>query len=482
MILSLVALVMMHGIASAQRLVSVKNYGTNWQKTMISLKNKPNGTIYRLRKENQNEYLPRVEEAKGLEQFISERIDIGWLAMYRLPMSDDNYKFIVVIYDKDEHPLYTVNLGEVAQNDYCEVQDVRWDPDTHNLLFNMACPSYASGVNGKGSKLHCYNPESRQMVWSTDWLTSNDIFILDSQFVFCSYGFTSEKKFLFMLDKLTGKVLSKLPFTYKIQYLELQTEPNGREYLYAVDYNDNLYKYQVQGAKAVADNGKIFTVCYAVSDDGYLNVRSEPSMQGKILGKLWMQDHGLGGGAWKVWEDINPYLEKYLKEKLGEAADLKVIASLNSYRIYLDKEYIAKKGLDYAQVKEAVVTFAKTAPHVVFAVDFEKIQTSSLPEPLRSKALLGYHPRRSGDILLFLEPGWYEFGKWSSPVGTTHGSWNPYDSHIPLVFYGWKVKHGSTSREVHITDIAPTVTQMLHIQQPNACVGEPIIEVTSEKE
>ena len=125
MILSLVALVMMLGSVSAQRLVSVKNYGANWQKTMISLKNKPNGTIYRLRKENQNEYLPRVPEAKGLEQFISERIDIGWLAMYRLPMSDDDYKFIVVIYDKDEHPLYTVNLGEVAQNDYCEVQDVR---------------------------------------------------------------------------------------------------------------------------------------------------------------------------------------------------------------------------------------------------------------------------------------------------------------------------------------------------------------------
>ena len=105
MILSLVALVMMLGSVSAQRLVSVKNYGANWQKTMISLKNKPNGTIYRLRKENQNEYLPRVPEAKGLEQFISERIDIGWLAMYHLPMSDDDYKFIVVIYDKDEHPV-----------------------------------------------------------------------------------------------------------------------------------------------------------------------------------------------------------------------------------------------------------------------------------------------------------------------------------------------------------------------------------------
>ena len=308
-ILSLVTMLTMCATAQAQRLVSVKNYGANWQKNMITLKNKPNGTIYSLRVEKQNEYLPRGEEAKDLEQFISERIDIGWLALYRRSAGDQNYKFIVKIYDKDEKPLYTIDLGQVSDDNYCEVQDVRWDNDTHNLLFNMACPSYASGVNGKGSKLHCYNPERREMVWSTDWLTSNDIFILDSKFVFCSYGFTSEKKFLFMLDKLTGKVYSKLPFTYKVEYLELQTEQNGREYLYAMDYNDHLYKFYVEGAKTVAENGKVFTVVYAESDDGYLNVRSEPSMNGKVLTKLWMQDHGLGRGVLlekgKQWSKVS---------------------------------------------------------------------------------------------------------------------------------------------------------------------------------
>ena len=308
-ILSLVTMLIMCATAQAQRLVSVKNYGANWQKNMITLKNKPNGTIYRLRVEKQNEYLPRGEEAKDLEQFISERIDIGWLALYRRSAGDQNYKFIVKIYDKDEKPLYTIDLGQISNNNYCEVQDVRWDNDTHNLLFNMACPSYASGVNGKGSKLHCYNPERREMVWSTDWLTSNDIFILDSKFVFCSYGFTSEKKFLFMLDKYTGKIYSKLPFTYKVEYLELQTEQNGREYLYAMDYNDHLYKFYVEGAKTVAENGKVFTVVYAESDDGFLNVRLSPSMKGEIATKLWMLDHGLGRGVLlekgKQWSKVS---------------------------------------------------------------------------------------------------------------------------------------------------------------------------------
>ena len=367
--LCLVALLAMFSTVQAQRLVSVKNFGANWDRTLITLKNKPNGVIYRLREEKQNEYLPRVPEAKNLEQFISERIDIGWLAMYRRSAGDHNYKFIVTIYDKDEKPLYTIDLGQVSGNDYCEVQDVRWDNDTHNLLFNMACPSYASGVNGKGSKLHCYNPERRQMVWSTDWLTSNDIFILDSKFVFCSYGFTGEKKFLFMLDKLTGKVYSKLPFTYAIQYLELKTEANGREYLYAIDYNDHLYKFYVEGAKSVANNGKVFTVCFAVSDDGYLNIRSQPSMNGEIQGQLWMQDHGLGRGVLlekgKTWSKVRVgnvtgwVYNKYLGQMtwMGSGGP-KIIASKSMTPIYCENN--ADGGLDLFTTVEKGTIIADT--------------------------------------------------------------------------------------------------------------------------
>lgn len=55
--------------------------------------------------------------------------------------------------------------------------------------------------------------------------------------------------------------------------------------------------------------------------------------------------------------------------------------------------------------------------------------------------------------------------------GTTHGVWNPYDSHIPLLFYGWGVSAGRSAAQVSVTDIATTVCSMLHIQQPNASIG-----------
>jgi hypothetical protein len=257
--------------------------------------------MYRLRKDVKCDDLPRVPETERLELFIAEPIDIGWLGFYRLPTSADDYDFVVVLFNHDKQPTSTINLCDVCNNRYCEVQDVRWDADNHNLLFNMACPSYASGVNGKGSKLYSYNVESRRIVWETDYLVSNDIFILDSNFVFCSYGFTSEKKFLFMLDKQTGQMYSKIPMVYKVEYMELQ-EKNGREYLYVVDYNNNLYAYTVvSGAKkstaAASAAPEVLTVVYATSNDGFLNVRTEPSTNGDIIGKLWMQSHGMGSGV-----------------------------------------------------------------------------------------------------------------------------------------------------------------------------------------
>lgn len=313
-ILCIMATVLSLSTAQAQRLVAYNRYGTNWASTDVSTKNKPNGYIYRLRVDKQCDDLPQVPETQGLELFIAEPIDIGWLGFYRLPTGADDYNFVVVLYNHDKQPTATINLCDVTNNRYCEVQDVRWDADNHNLLFNMACPSYADMINGKGSKLYSYNVENRRIVWETDYLVSNDIFILDRNFVFCSYGFTSEKKFLFMLDKQTGKMYSKIPMVYKVEYMELQ-EMNGREYLYVVDYNNNLYVYTVVGSQksgARSQEAEVLTVVYATSDDGYLNVRSQPSTKGNILTKLWMQSHGMGSGV------LREKGEKWSKVSVGD--------------------------------------------------------------------------------------------------------------------------------------------------------------------
>lgn len=290
----LIAFLMLVGSMSAQKLTLSKKLGSNWSSNMVSMKNKPNGIIYRLREDIQCEDLPRVPEVEGMDVIIAEPIDLGWLALYRLPMLADDYNFVVVFYNRDKKPTQTINLCDISNNRYCEVQDVRWDGENQYLMFNMACPSYSSEIKGKGSKLHCYDVSKKKMVWETNWLTSNDIFTFDDQFVYCSYGFTNEKDYLFMLDKFTGKVYSKIPMAKKVDYLELNVQ-NDKKQLYVIDYNKHLFVYNVEGAKSAAP--KLFTVVYATSSDGFLNLRQGPSTSSKILGRLNSKSHDLGNGV-----------------------------------------------------------------------------------------------------------------------------------------------------------------------------------------
>jgi hypothetical protein len=84
-----------------------------------------------------------------------------------------------------------------------------------------------------------------------------------------------------------------------------------------------------------------------------------------------------------------------------------------------------------------------------------------------------YFPQRSGDIQVVLQPGYVA----GDGMGTSHGLWNPYDAHIPLLWYGWNIKAGNSKREVYMTDISATVAALLHIQMPSGCVGKVIPEV-----
>ena len=134
---------------------------------------------------------------------------------------------------------------------------------------------------------------------------------------------------------------------------------------------------------------------------------------------------------------------------------------------------ITKQGKDVAAVKNMVISFLKEKPFIVTAFSTEAIQQTTLPQPQKEMLINGYNPKRSGDIQFTLLPGFFDGGK----KGTTHGLWNPYDAHIPLVWFGWNVKPGKTNRETYMTDIAATVAAMLRIQMPSGCVGKVITEV-----
>ena len=96
---------------------------------------------------------------------------------------------------------------------------------------------------------------------------------------------------------------------------------------------------------------------------------------------------------------------------------------------------------------------------------------------LREMTINGYHRTRTGQIMVITNPQVFSWKVGPDYKGTTHGAWNPYDAHIPLLFMGWNIGHGSTKQRTYITDMAATVCALLNIQQPNACIGTPIMPV-----
>lgn len=165
-------------------------------------------------------------------------------------------------------------------------------------------------------------------------------------------------------------------------------------------------------------------------------------------------------------------LNQTLKEKFEVD---KLVLNISNYQLILNNDVIrAEKKVNKKDVIDACVDFLSKQESVVRAFDLNHIGDVALPARIKMMIENGYYPARGGDVQIIFKPNYMEN---YSPTGTTHGMWNPYDSHIPMLWYGWGIKQGKTNREIYMTDIAPTLAALLHIQMPSGSIGNVITEV-----
>jgi arylsulfatase A-like enzyme len=188
---------------------------------------------------------------------------------------------------------------------------------------------------------------------------------------------------------------------------------------------------------------------------------------------MFLQDMKIQAGSDEDTATLRQ-LNQHLKIRFPKLGD-SLISVFTNYQVYLNEAAITRLRLDRAQVKTAIIDWLTKRPGIAYVVDMENIDKAALPEPIKTMTINGYNKKRSGSIQIISEPGWFsgDHGK----TGTTHGSWNPYDTHIPLLWYGWGIAKGETHRTVHMTDIAPTLAALLRIQMPNGCIGKVITPV-----
>jgi predicted AlkP superfamily pyrophosphatase or phosphodiesterase len=149
------------------------------------------------------------------------------------------------------------------------------------------------------------------------------------------------------------------------------------------------------------------------------------------------------------------------------------VAQVINYQVYLNDSLMVQTKTNYSTIKQFIIQELIRYPGIGNAFELGINHTYSLPYFLETMVRNGYNQKLSGDIQFVFKPQWFD--GWNT--GTTHGVWAPYDSHIPLVWFGWNIKSGKTNRQVYMTDIAPTLAALLQVQTPNAAIGQVITEV-----
>lgn len=164
-------------------------------------------------------------------------------------------------------------------------------------------------------------------------------------------------------------------------------------------------------------------------------------------------------------------LKKFLQDKYKDSS---VILNISNNQIYLNHNKITYNKLPLDQLKKDIQQFCYQYPEIaeVFLRD-DLIRNNPRDFSLYGLVANGFSPSRSGDIVFVLHPGNMDY----STQGTTHGSGYNYDTHVPLLFYGFKNKALESTKFYRITQIVPTLAFLLNINLPNACYDTPIDEV-----
>lgn len=150
-----------------------------------------------------------------------------------------------------------------------------------------------------------------------------------------------------------------------------------------------------------------------------------------------------------------------------------LVENFSNYQLFLDKEKITTLGLKLDDVAEIFANELINFETISKTVTAKTLRNTNFTKGILNVLQNGFHQKLSGDVLLIPNPGTIS-GK---RTGTTHGSGFSYDTHVPIIFYGNGIKKGVSKKYYEITDIAPTLANLLRIEAPNSTTGKIIEEV-----
>jgi predicted AlkP superfamily pyrophosphatase or phosphodiesterase len=168
--------------------------------------------------------------------------------------------------------------------------------------------------------------------------------------------------------------------------------------------------------------------------------------------------------------ELQAFVNDALKARTGVE---KVIAAIEETDVYLDLKALTEKKQEVAAVRRQVAELLRSRAEVAVALSRDEL-TGASAQGLARALEFGFHPDRSGDVLMVLKP----FHVLESEArGTSHGTPWSYDAEVPLLLWGRGVKPGIWAGPARAIDVAPTVAALMELGAPGSCEGHALPDV-----
>lgn len=164
-------------------------------------------------------------------------------------------------------------------------------------------------------------------------------------------------------------------------------------------------------------------------------------------------------------EALTRSIEAFLQERFGKTGGASTWVERAVYpSVYLNRKLLAARSLKLPEVEDALARWLPTQTGILAAYSAGQLRKGvAADDVVGQRVRKSFHPERSGDVILVTKP-YYQVTTYLT--GTGHGTPHAYDTHVPLVVFGARVKPGKRADAVTPQAIAPILAHALGIQPP----------------
>lgn len=131
-------------------------------------------------------------------------------------------------------------------------------------------------------------------------------------------------------------------------------------------------------------------------------------------------------------------------------------------QLYLNRDVIYASDHNLTEIQNRAASFALQFRGVAQVLSATAMQSTYFGSSYGHKMQNSFYPRRSGDLIINLMPGWIE----DCDYRASSGSLYDYDTHVPLMIMGCGLEHAVIKRTTDMCSVAPSVARIMGIGRP----------------